>query len=98
MKTGKSIWQTVIIALSENHQWMLKAVAESMMENKILRLHSLHLPPYEIQVNYKGKGSNFIMEKLSRYHLLWVELHFFSPNLYVAVVISNTSESHLTWK
>lgn len=54
---------TTVIAFGKNHQWMLELVAESLVENRILKLYSLDLFPLIIHVNYKGKNSNFMMEK-----------------------------------
>lgn len=78
VKTGSFIWQTVVIALSENHQWTLQVVAESVMGNEIQRPPSLNLSPHNVHINYKGKDSNFIMEKLSRCYGL---NHIFSPQI-----------------
>lgn len=54
---------TIVIVFGKHHQWMLELVAESLVENRILKLYSLDLFPLNIHINYKRKNSNFMMEK-----------------------------------
>lgn len=59
---------TVTVISSKIYQWMLKLVNKSFRRNKI-SAWSPGLPLFKIFINYKGKKSNFPVEKLGRYHL-----------------------------
>lgn len=65
---------TVIIASGKNHQWMLKLVVESILENKILRLCGLSL--FSIILHASYKESNFMMEKSNRPPPIVVQIAF----------------------
>ena len=46
---------------------MLKLVRESIMRNQTYG-HSLKICPHKILINYKGKESNFPVDKSDRHH------------------------------
>ena len=66
-----------------NHQLILKLLDESLIRN--IHLHSLEISSHKILIDYKGKNSNFTVEKSGRHHLNQVTK---------ANIISNSTNQH----